>query len=144
MFDALKKGIDDTIKLPQYSGKIVDAECIFSDDYCLFSISRVESGQVINAFHLLKKDGTVIASTEALAESSRFTKNIRAKVLGGQKIITATDDGLLLVIPDNGRLVESKLFTDTEPFVNEGSEIYTNADGIYVISEKEILLLRLL
>ncbi|NQT49743.1 serine/threonine protein kinase [Candidatus Kuenenbacteria bacterium] len=143
VFNAHKGALDDSIQLPQIKGKLVDAECVFSSNYALLTTSRIENGKTINAMYLIRKDGTLKASTEAEADNSRMLSSIRGKAIGGSNVLCATDDGLLLVVPDNGHLVEAKLFADTEPFVDEASEIHPAANGVYVVSDKDIKLLRI-
>lgn len=143
VFDVEKGGLDDAVELPQLAGKIIDAECIFNNDYALLTFSRVDQGKTYNSMYLVKRDGTVVSQFECEADNSRVLSNIRGKVLGGKNVLTATDDGLLLMVPENGQMVESKLFADTEPFVDENCELLMAKDGVYVVSEKEITHLRL-
>jgi hypothetical protein len=70
-------------------------------------------------------------------------KTIRGKALGGTNVLCSTDDGLLLCIAEGGKFVEAKLFSDTEPFVSEDSEIIPASDGVYVVGEKEVYLVRM-
>jgi len=143
LFDAVNRGINDEVDLPQFGGKIIDADCIFSDHYALFSVSREEGGKIINSIHMIDKKGKVVALKEAEEGSERSLNNIRGKAIGGKTILTATNEGLVLLAPENGLLVEAKHFPDTEPFVTEDSEIIPASDGIYVIEDKEISLLRM-
>lgn len=143
IFDAEKPGIDDSIKLPAMDGKVVDANCLFSGDYALFLLSRVDMGKTVNSAFLIKRDGSVEASLEEDASTAKILKTIHGKAFAGKKMLSATDDGLMLVVPDNGTFVEAKLFADTEPFVDESVSLLPAADGVYVVSEKKILKLKM-
>ncbi|MBT5502641.1 hypothetical protein HN858_04855 [Candidatus Falkowbacteria bacterium] len=143
VFDAHKGFLNDNVKLPEIKGQLVDAECYFTHDSVLFTLSRVENGKTINVIYLLDKNGKLIAEREEEADNSRSLKTIRGKALGGNNVLCATDEGLLLLNPENGYFVEAKLFSDTEKFVDESCELISAAGGVYVISEKEIRLLRL-
>ena len=49
-----------------------------------------------------------------------------------------TDDGIVRVEPDQGKIVETKRFPDTEPFVEADSRLLFAADGIYVVGRTQI------
>src|SRR3989338_4204999 len=144
IFDLEKPGINDSIALPKIEGQLIDAECVFSGKFALFLYSSKESGKIWNAMHLINEKGTLLGSAKEEAENSRMLSRIRNKTLGGEKILTASDEGLILITAENGKLQETKIFSDTEPFVNEESRIFAAAEGIYVVSEKEFKLLKLL
>lgn len=143
IFDTARQGLDDSIKLTQFGGKLVDAECYFNEKYCLFLTSRVENGKVINSMHLISRTGEVLGSVEAEANNSRILKSIHNKALGGKNILTATDDGLLLVSVENGAFREAKLFSQTEAFVDEQTQILASRNGVYAVRDKEIYFLQL-
>ena len=142
-FDAEKPGIDDSVKLPTMEGKVVDANCLFSGDYALFLLSRVDMGKTVNSAFLIKRDGQVEARLEEDVVAAKILKTIHGKAFVGKKMLSATDDGLLLAVPENGRFVEAKLFAETEPFVDESVSILPTTDGVYVVSEKKIIKLKM-
>src|SRR3989344_3756742 len=144
IFDLEKPGINDSVVLPKIEGQLIEAECVFSGKFALFLYSSKESGKIWNAMHLINEKGTLLRSAKEEAENSRMLSRIRNKTLGGEKILTASDEGLILITAENGKLQETKIFSDTEPFVNEESRIFAAAEGIYVVSEKEFKLLKLL
>jgi serine/threonine protein kinase len=143
VFDSQKGMLDDSVESSSIKGQLIDAECIFNNDYALLTLSRVEGGKVLNSMHLVRRDGTVKAFREENADNSRMLESIRGKTLGGNKILTTTDDGLLLLSTDNGQIEEQKLFSDTEPFVDGSSEIFTSPDGVFVVNNHDIKLLRI-
>lgn len=144
VFDADKAGIDDSVQLSAIRGKLLDAECVFNNDFALLLLSQIDQGKVINAMHIISRNGTIKVSTEAEADNSRILKNIGGKALGAGNVLCATDQGLVLAVPGNNQIVEAKYFADTDPFVSEDSEIYQASSGIYAVSAKTIKLLRLI
>jgi hypothetical protein len=54
-----------------------------------------------------------------------------------------TDTGVKQITMDSDKLVESKEYPDTEPFVESDSHIIISKDGLYVIGGQEIKLMRL-
>lgn len=144
IFDTRKPGINDGIRLPAISGKLIDAEALFSKDRILFMHSAEEKGRIMNSMHLLDWQGEVIASLKEEAARSRIVSGIHNKALSGSRILIATDAGLVLVEARGGTFQEIRTFPETEPFVSEGAQILPAPDGTYVVTAKEASLLRLL
>lgn len=132
----------DDIKIPQINGQMVDIDATFSDTHILFTMSVAENGKIVNYMYLIDNKGKIVANFIS-DDSNRILSSIYGKVLGGSKIITSTDDGLLSLTDTGGYLQESNLFTDTAPFVKSGLRILATQEGIYTISNKQIHLLKL-
>src|SRR5205814_6615372 len=45
VFDALRRGIKDTVKLPPLPGQLIAAECCFSADHCWFFAATQNAGK---------------------------------------------------------------------------------------------------
>jgi hypothetical protein len=59
-------------------------------------------------------------------------------------ILAASEEGLVLLAAENGAITAKTIFTDTEPFVEEGAQILPGPDGsIYVVTDDEIRQLEL-
>lgn len=143
LFDVRSPGLNDNLNLPQIKGQLVDVEAVFSDTYVLFLTSIMEKGKLINSMHLLDYKGNLIGSIKEEAENSKILSQIHNKTLGGNKILTATDEGLVLLEASQKIIKEVKIFTDTEPFVNNEVQLFTGQEGIYVISNQDVKLLKL-
>lgn len=145
IFQLDRPGINDSVALPKIEGQLIDANCIFSEKNILFLISTKEAGKLWNAMYLLDIQGNLAASAKEEQSSSRMLSGIHNKVLGGDKILTATDEGIMLLEADDQKKIrEVKIFSDTEPFVNESVEILSGPEGIYVIGKNDIKLLKLI
>jgi serine/threonine protein kinase len=144
LFDAARSGINDSLALPKIEGQLLDADCFFSTDHALFLTSTMVSGKQQNSMHLISRMGDLVASKTEEAQNSRVLSAIHNKALGGNKIITATDEGLVLLTPENRDLKEVTIFTDTEPFVDEQTEVLPAPEGIYTVTGKEVKLLKLI
>jgi H/ACA ribonucleoprotein complex subunit 3 len=143
IFNSRNPGINDDIKIPAIVGQLTDAECVFSETHALLLFSTMESGKAFNSMHLLSANGNLVASAKEKKDDSRMLSKIHNKTLGGDRIISANEDGLSLIKAEQGFFQETQLFSDTEPFVDEEMQIFSAPDGIYVVSEKEIKLLKL-
>lgn len=141
-FPVSGSGIKD-IDLPDISGKLIDIECVFSNNHVLLLLSTQEKDKRYNSMYLINDDNELIAYSKENSIDSEILSDIYNKALLGSKVITTTDKGILLLDTVNGNFIQKKLFTDTEPFVNTTSRIFPASDGIYVVSERDIKLLKL-
>jgi len=132
------------VTLPQPRGRIRDAQCVFDRDHALFLQSEEVDGRIEHSMTLLRRDGTVVARLAGAPDEVRALASLSGKIVRGQQVLSATDDGLLLLTanPATGIFEESRLFADTEPFIETGSQILPGpAGGIYHLTAKEIHLL---
>jgi hypothetical protein len=143
VFDAKHSGIKDTVQLPKMSGQLVDATCVFSNDYAWFFVSTRQGGQTINQCTVIKSDGTVVATHQVDESDDSWLASIRGKCAAGNFLLAATDDGIIRVEPNGGSLTVTKQFPDTEPFVDSSNQLMVGNDGLYVVGSKEVLRLKL-
>lgn len=138
IFDAKRKGINDSLDLPPIRGQLIDSTCFFSRDLCWFIIATQISGQTIHDCVLIQNDGTVLASTQARTNDGSWLGKIRGKCAVGDYLLCATDDGIVRLEPSKGKITIAREFPDTEPFVHTGCHLFPGADGLYVVSRQRI------
>lgn len=143
VFDAERRGLNDTVKLAPLKGQLVDAACRFTKDRCWFLTSTRESGQMINRCSVVRSDGQIEASAETLEGDGSWLGTLRGKCAAGNFLLAATDDGLVRVECNQGNIVETKRFPDTEPFVDTSCHLFPGKEGLYVVSRNEIRLLQM-
>ncbi len=143
VFDGKSGGINDSVKISNISGQLIDATCYFAGNWCWFIISSRERGQTINKCMIIKSDGSVRESAEAKEGDGSWLGSIRGKCAAGNFLLAATDDGIIRVEPSSGTINIVKEFPDTEPFVDSGCHLYPNSNGLYVVSRKRIKLLKI-
>ena len=159
-FDAENRGINDTVVLPALRGQILDATCYFTSSRCWFLVSTQDGGRTINRCFVLKRDGTVEASAEAEEGDGSWLETIRAKAAAtltqgsakAQKgggplngLFAATDSGLQLVRIDDAlhTVTEAARWPDTKGVIDANHRIFfAPQDGIYAVSDREVLLLQ--
>ena len=143
VFDGKNRGIDDSIKLPRVRGQLFDATAVFAKERCWFFIALKESGKTIHRCFVINKNGSVEGSAEAEEGDGSWLGTLRGKCAAGSFLLSATDEGIARVDIDNGTVVPTKEFPDTEPFVDSGSHLFPDKNGIYVVNPKEITMLKL-
>ena len=130
------------IDLPNIKKKLLDFEVYFSNNNMLIMFTVVEGKIKVNHAHLYNYKDGLVCSMNSKKTDSDFLKYLHGKTLHDNKVMTPTDQGLLLsVINQDG--ITDKLFSDTEPFVDYYSELHTSPKGIYVVSDNDIKLLEM-
>jgi serine/threonine protein kinase len=143
IFKADSRGINDSVKIPRIRGQLIDAACAFTDKLCWFFTSSQESGQTINRCSVIQKDGTIVASAEAVHGDGSWLSSIRGVAAVGPALLVPTDDGVVQVKCSGGQIVVAKEFPDTDAFVNSGSRLFAAADGLYVVTRRDIVKLKI-
>ena len=135
--------LNDQVNLPQVGGQLVGVNASFSDDHIVFAMSVVDQGKTLNHLYLLDCFGQLVAKVVDEPQHNSLVANIYGLTLGGDQLLVATDEGLLLAKPQGGLLQEVKLYVDTAPFVAAGMYLASQTSSIYTITTTEIQQLRL-
>jgi serine/threonine protein kinase len=143
LFDAVTKGINDNIISPKIQGQIIDNTCYFSHKYCWFLISSQNQGEIINQVYVFDKNGTIIAQMEAKQSDNTWLNNIQGHCAFEHFLLVATDEGIIRIAINQNQLIQDKIFTDTEPFVNQNCRLFASNQGLYIVNQQEIKLLQI-
>ena len=143
VFDAMQRGINDSVKLPVIRGHLVDATCRFTNERCWFLFSTREGGQAVNRCVVIRRNGNVEAVSEAPEGDGSWLGTLRGKCVAGNFLLAATDDGLVRVEVSSGQIVETKRFPDAEPFVDTSCHLFLSKQGLYVVARGEVRLLQI-
>jgi hypothetical protein len=143
VFDSKRAGINDRLKLAIPPGQLIDATCAFSESLVWFFISLQEAGKKISYCFLISREGKLIASEKSENEELLWLEKIRGKCAAGKFLFSPTDDGIVRLEEDSGKISVTRNFPDTEPFVNTSSQLFTGSEGVYVVGQREIQLLKI-
>ncbi len=138
VFTASGQSLNDSVKLPPINGKLVDARCSFTKDLVWFFTTAQEGSQTINRCTVIRANGDVEATAEAVFGDGSWLGKIYGGAATGSSLLMPTDVGVVQLKIDAGRVVESKQFPDTEQFVDSNSKLLVGADGLYVVTTAEI------
>ena len=127
--------------LPDIKGRLINAKCYFSGKYTTFLYTVMENGKKVKHLHLMK-EYDIIGSTNSI-DCPNLLKRLSGKCMLNDKILTVTDDGLMLCANNNGKIYEQKLFQDTEPFVDFGCSVYAIGKGVTIVNDDSIFELTL-
>jgi hypothetical protein len=143
VFDTSLHAISDSIDFPVIPGQLVDATTYISDKFIWFFASFITNGQKTNRCIVYDKNGNLIASKEDISGDGSWLSSIRGKTVFSNFLLSATDDGIIQLKVENSQIVIKNSYPDTSSYVESGSNIAITNDGVYVIDNKEITLLRL-
>ena len=146
VFDAHKSGINDRVQLPIWKGQLIHTTCTFSKDYGWLFLTTQAQGQIHHTCVVMQADGTIAATAQATSSTDHWLTMINKKVPAcaiANFLLAATDDGIIRIELQQGKLVHTKTFADTEPFVDSSCRLLPANDGLYVINHQSIYLLKL-
>jgi hypothetical protein len=138
LFDADQRGINDTVALPRLQGHLLTARCSFAAEHCWFFTTTQEQGQTINRCTVIRRNGAVVATAQAVAGDGGWLATLTGKCAVGAGLFAATDAGLVRLECRQGTLVEVERFPETEPFVDAGCELLPYRDGLARVSRQTI------
>jgi H/ACA ribonucleoprotein complex subunit 3 len=141
IFDDTSKVVNDNVNLPFIKGQIIDAKTYISDNIAWLMIATKDQSKYINHCLVIDKQGKVLSHINNETSDQPWLSHIKGKSASGNYLFCPTDDGIMRVsIEPNGQL-ETKVFVDTENYVNEQSSLLVSPMGIYVIKRNKILLI---
>jgi H/ACA ribonucleoprotein complex subunit 3 len=142
-FDAKRVGICDRLNIPPIQGELIDANCVFSNDFCWFFTITQEQGNIIQRVSLLRHTGELVATIAEPKGNLAWLTNIHGGSAIANWLFVPTDEGIARVEVNNGQIMITKTFPETEPYVDSGCSLIVGSQGIYVIYTQKILQLQL-
>lgn len=142
-FDAKRVGICDRLQLPPIRGELIDANCVFSDRICWFFTATQEQGKIMHRVSVLRDTGELVAILVAQKGDITWLDNFHGCSAIANWLFVPTDEGIARVEVQNGQIMITKTFPETETYVDSGCYLIVASQGIYVIHSKNILQLQL-
>jgi tRNA A-37 threonylcarbamoyl transferase component Bud32 len=142
-FDAKRSGICDRIVIPAIRGELIDANCIFSNELCWFFTATQEQGKIIHRVSVLRDTGELVATLAAPKGDLVWLDNLHGSSAIANWLFTPTDEGIVRIEVQNGQIMITKSFPETEPYVDSGCSLIVGSQGIYVVHSQKILQLQL-
>ncbi|KKU07463.1 MAG: hypothetical protein UX09_C0029G0002 [Candidatus Uhrbacteria bacterium GW2011_GWE2_45_35] len=141
VFSTLSRGLNDTVKLPAIRGQLIDASCVFSDNLAWLTTKAQEKGKTVTRLTVVNSLGRVEASLETEGNSEPWLSSTRGAGAVGSQLFVPTDDGIVRVEIVNHSLAATRVFPDTENFVDASTRILPAQNGLYAVRSREITFL---
>ncbi len=130
--DASRKGLADGVPLPVLGGRVLDADCVFSEGRAWLLLALESGGRITRRCVLIRKDGRVAAA----ADAPSWLETVSGACAAGPYLFAPTDRGVVRVDEDLARFTE---FPETEPFVDSGSRLAARGDGLIAANRREVV-----
>jgi hypothetical protein len=141
LFEKGRSVINDSVQLPFIKGEIIDAKCYLSDTRAWLLIATKEKAKYINHAILINEQGKILKAVSNEQEEYAWLEQIKGKSAVGGFLFCPTDEGIVRIGLDASGELETKVFSDTAPYVNQYSQLIVSPKGIYVVRKQDIVLI---
>lgn len=141
VFNPSENGINDSVLVSQVNGQIIDTTCVFSEKTIWFFMSYKDGSDILNKCFVIDERGNIVAQHTTKARDGSWLGEIRGKTAHKNKLFSSTDNGIVRLSVENGKILEDAVFPNTEPFVDSRSYLFVSKDGIYAVNKNDIVLL---
>jgi hypothetical protein len=150
VFDVEFQSLNDSVTLKDFEGDPLEADCVFSSNRCWFFAVHEERGRIVHRCTVLDRNGNVIATEEAFDTDDSWLTASYGRCAGtlptsggGQLhcLFAGTDEGLVRVDEENGRLVSKVKFPDTKGLVRADDRLVLTNRGIALVGTHEVRML---
>ena len=150
VFDA-NTGAQLDVTLPLHIGDPLDATCYFTPHACWLFVASNEYGDIMHDCIVIRRDGTVSAHARAKDGDGSWLDSFTGKAALSlpkgdgvtHALLSIGDAGMVRIEEQNGSLVESTRWPDTQGALRPSDLLIPSAQGIFVVRSNEILLARL-
>ncbi len=141
VFEPHRNGINDSVRLPGFTGALIDSTAVFTDERVWFFAALEERGKTVHRCFVIRRDGTLEAEAQALPGDGSWLSTLRGKSAVAKSLFAATDEGIVRLEVDAGAISIVRQFPDTEPFVDESTHLFVDPKGIYAVRKQTVTLL---
>ena len=142
-FDAERRGINDTLRLPPLRGQLVDATCALDEGRAWLLLALHTGGRTTHLSLVYSRAGVLEAVAEAAAGDGSWLGTLHGRYATQGMLLCPTDSGIVRIEVRSGALQKTRDFADTEPFVDADCRLLGGKDGLYVVKAREITALRI-
>jgi hypothetical protein len=143
VWDADRRGVKDTVRLPWPSGQVVDAAAAIDEDRAWFFLAHERGGRIRHLCAVIGADGALLGAAEADAGDGSWLGTLAGKQAIGGALLAPTDHGIVRVEVSGGVAAEARCFADTEPFVHAGCTVIAGRAGLWVVDSREVRALQI-
>ncbi|MFN7131574.1 MAG: hypothetical protein ACK4N5_05790, partial [Myxococcales bacterium] len=143
LFTPARRGLDDGLALPPLRGQLLEAHCVFEGERTWFLTRTRHAGRLVHRCLQLGARGEVEAAAEQGADEAGWLGWPRGTCAVAGALLAPTDDGIVRVEAQGGRLEVTRRFPATEPFVSSSTRLLPAPDGLWAVEAQQLRLLKL-
>lgn len=131
-------------------GTLIDASCTFA--ICpshavslAWLFAHVKVGAYMRCvIMVVKGDGTIVAQDSFdVDHPDGFARRVRGRAAVGPVCLVPTDEGMIRLAIDNGKIVVAKAFPETKQWIDDDTTLLLGNDGSYAVNSNSIYKLKL-
>ncbi len=148
VFDAETPGLNDQVQLPTWSGQLLQASCCFSPRLAWLFLITQEQGMRHYYCQVVARNGLVVATATSHQSQPHWLSQLGASLAVSHDpcpfcaaddfLLAATDDGIVRIQVQQGQLVRTRVFTETESYVDASCRLLAGPQGLWVVSDRRI------
>jgi H/ACA ribonucleoprotein complex subunit 3 len=143
VFDPTGSGINDSVRLPAMGGHIVEVTCQLAQDRAWLLWRTKDNERTLQHAAVIRADGNVEATVQTEEGTAPWLRSAAGALAVGAILLVPTDDGITRVEIQQGHIIPTRTFPDTEPFVDASSRLLAGSGGIYVVRHRTVHLLKM-
>lgn len=143
VFDIHRRRLNDNLKIPWLRHPVIGSTCYFTDERCWLFLATQENGRTIHRCIVILANGTIEAIEEGLAGDGSWLSSLSGKCAARNFLLAATDEGLVRVEPQEGTIVRTREFPDTEGIVDDGTRLFPGKGGLFAVRTREISFMKI-
>jgi len=143
VFDAEHTGINDTLDFVPVNGHLFDVACCFSTELVWLLMAVDQGGQEYRRAVVYDRSGKLLADETFPATEDHWLYELRGNAAAGQFLLASTDDGVVRIEINRGKLALTRQFTETAPYVDRTTRLVVANDGLYAVNRQQIVHLQL-
>ncbi len=135
----------DGISLPPLRGRLLAADCVFTREHVWLLSACEQRGVIHRRCDVLSEGGDLRASAQSGAgdEAPPWLTAIGGRCSAGEQVFAPTDDGVVRLERRGDRVIQTRSFPDTAPFVDAATQLVTTRAGLFAAKGRVITRLEL-
>lgn len=148
VFDAQKPSLNDRVQLPPWSGQLLQASCCFSRGLAWLFLTTQKHGLRHYSCQVISAQGLVVATATSHQQQPHWLSQLGTSLTLSHDhcpfcavddfLLAATDDGIVRIQVQQGQLTRTRVFTETEPYVDASCRLIAGPEGLWVVRDRQI------
>ncbi len=143
LFAPTRRGLDDSLRLPALKGLLLRSRAAFTAERVWLLAALREGSRTVHRCLVLDARGALLAQAEAEADDGSWLGALPQVCAAGELLFAATDEGLVRLELRGDRILESRRFPDTAPFLDSETQLFAAGDRLLAVGRRRAVALAL-
>ncbi len=130
----------DGLALPPLRGRLLAVDCVFTRQRVWLFSACERRGVIHRRCDVIGEDGRLLASAQSGAgdEAPPWLTAIGGHCSAGEQVFAPTDDGVVRLERSGDRVIQTRSFPDTAPYVDAATRLVTTRAGLFAAKGRVI------